>query len=144
MTIISEYAWAALLVTAAVFNVACFWLIRRLALGVNLKQAMREKAPSEQPEPVTTTIQTVDGTTRTETEMPDNTSYSRVAGMIGAIVMACLFWAVGNIAIYLGFTDVDGLAKLVGNIGGLFLGGSALFAPYAFNKLTEVFPKPKA
>jgi hypothetical protein len=32
----------------------------------------------------------------------DNTSYRRVAGFIGAAIMACFLWAVGNYVIYQG------------------------------------------
>ena len=70
---------------------------------------------------------------------PDDTSYSRVAGMIGAVVMAAFFWAVGNVVLYKAFLDPGSINNLVGSLGTFFLGGASLFLPYAFNQLREAF-----
>ena len=62
-------------------------------------------------------------------------SYSRVTGLIGAVVVASLFWMVSNIAIGMAILEPKSLPALLANIGVLFYVGAALFLPYAFNQL---------
>ena len=47
----------------------------------------------------------------------DNTSYSPVAAFIGAAIMACFLWAVGNYVIYQGFYRPEEAAKFFQRIG---------------------------
>lgn len=70
---------------------------------------------------------------------PSETSYSRVAGMIGAVVLACFVWAVGNVALYKMFANPEEVATLLGSLGTYFLAGASLFAPYAVNQLSTTF-----
>ncbi|HMD63081.1 MAG TPA: hypothetical protein VKF83_03795 [Stellaceae bacterium] len=67
------------------------------------------------------------------------TSYSRLAGLIGAIVLTTFFWALANIVIVKAFTAPDEISKILSSLGPLILAGSALFAPYAFNQLGQMF-----
>jgi hypothetical protein len=62
-------------------------------------------------------------------------SYSRITGLFGAVVTTSLFWAVGNIVIWRLFEDPDAARKVIEGTVRLFLVGSALFLPYAFNQL---------
>jgi hypothetical protein len=62
-------------------------------------------------------------------------SYSRVTGLVGAVVVASLFWVMSNIAIATAILEPKSLPLLLGNIGTLFYVGAALFLPYGFNQL---------
>jgi hypothetical protein len=71
--------------------------------------------------------------------LPPETSYSRVAGMIGAVVLACFVWAVGNVLLYKMFMAQDEVSGLLASLGSYFLAGASLFAPYAVNQLGNAF-----
>jgi len=62
-------------------------------------------------------------------------SYSRVTGLIGAVVVASLFWIMSNISIAIAIVDPGQLADILNGITKLFFVGAALFLPYAFNQL---------
>ena len=62
-------------------------------------------------------------------------SYSRVTGLIGAVVVASLFWIMSNISIAVAILNPEDLTDILGGITKLFLVGAALFLPYAFNQL---------
>lgn len=66
------------------------------------------------------------------------TSYSRVSGAIGAVMVGSLFWVVSNVAIVTAIARPADLASLLTSTGKLFLVGAALFLPYAFNQLKSV------
>ena len=62
-------------------------------------------------------------------------SYSRVTGLIGAVVVASLFWIMSNISIAIAILDPGDLPDILNGITKLFFVGAALFLPYAFNQL---------
>lgn len=62
-------------------------------------------------------------------------SYSRVTGLIGAVVVASLFWIMSNIAIGVAILNPDDLPDILNGVTKLFFVGAALFIPYAFNQL---------
>lgn len=70
----------------------------------------------------------------------ESTSYSRITGLFGAVVLTTFFWAMGNLILWRVATardqDVD---ALIDSVWKFFLLGSALFLPYAFNQLRSVF-----
>jgi hypothetical protein len=68
----------------------------------------------------------------------DATSFSRVIGAIGAVIVASLFWVVSNIVIVAAIVHPQDVSALVGGVAKLFLVGAALFLPYAFNQLKSV------
>ena len=68
----------------------------------------------------------------------DATSYSRVIGAIGAVMVASLFWVVSNIAIVTAILAPQDVPVILNSAGKLFLVGAALFLPYAFNQLKSV------
>jgi hypothetical protein len=72
---------------------------------------------------------------------PDATSYSRLSGFVGAIVLASFLWGLGNVILYKAFAEngPEEIQSLLSSIGSFFLAGAALFAPYAFNQLKGVF-----
>ena len=62
-------------------------------------------------------------------------SYSRVTGLIGAVVVASLFWIMSNVSIAVAILNPSELADILNGITKLFFVGAALFLPYAFNQL---------
>ena len=71
---------------------------------------------------------------------PDGTpsgalSYSRVTGLIGAVVVASLFWVMSNVAIAVAILNPGDLENVLGGVSKLFFVGAALFIPYAFNQI---------
>ena len=66
---------------------------------------------------------------------PDPVSFSRVTGMIGAVVVASLFWIMSNVAIGTAILDPGNLTNMLTGITKLFFVGTALFVPYAFNQI---------
>jgi len=68
----------------------------------------------------------------------DATSYSRVTGAIGAVMVGSLFWVVSNIAIVTAILAPANVPVVLNASGKLFLIGAALFLPYAFNQLKSV------
>ncbi|MGZ3275793.1 MAG: hypothetical protein ACXU82_18940 [Caulobacteraceae bacterium] len=68
----------------------------------------------------------------------DATSFSRVTGAIGGVMVGSLFWVVSNIAIVTAILHPQDMPTILGSSGKLFLIGAALFLPYAFNQLKSV------
>ncbi len=64
-------------------------------------------------------------------------SFSRIAGSIGATVLAAFFAGVSYWALFNLFRGGD-LGKL-DELESFFLVGAALFAPYAFNQIRSIF-----
>ncbi len=88
------------------------------AIGPTFSAALKEKAP--------------DGSST------DAVSYSRVSGAVGAIMLGSLFWIISNIVIAYAILSPETVGDILGSVGKLFLIGSALFLPYAFNQLKSV------
>lgn len=65
-------------------------------------------------------------------------SYSRVTGLIGAVVVSSLFWVMSNVSIALAILDPSDLPSLLNGVTKLFFVGAALFLPYAFNQLRSL------
>lgn len=112
--------------TLAVFNLINLVLVNRI-LKQDLSGLLIEKGPL---------VATLDDG---KTPAPQQSSYSRVAGMIGATVLAVFLWAFGNIVLYLSMTNPAGVTEVLSGVGSYFLAGSALFAPYAVNQLRTTF-----
>jgi hypothetical protein len=113
----SDWAW---LVLSAILNAAIGYVFLKLLSAVSIKDVVSEKsqdvAPGSQGE----------------------SSSSRVIGFMGGMIMACFVWAVANIIVYLGLKNPTAVSGFVGSIGGFLLSGSALFLPYAVNRLSDV------
>ena len=103
-----------------VFNVPILVIAVRLPLVNQLKTALLEK----------------DATTGAST---GDLSYSRVTGLIGAVIVTSFFWAMGDLVLVKAFTAPGEVKELLTSVGPFFLAGSALFLPYAFNQLKTVF-----
>ncbi|MDB5541035.1 MAG: hypothetical protein JWQ89_2762 [Devosia sp.] len=138
--------WGAIIV----FNIAILRLLQMTLKNVDLQGALMEKGPADTIKQVTTSAEPTptDGggikmeqkeTKETSQGISADTSYSRVAGMVGAVVLACFIWGIGNIVLYKAFADPGGVESLLASLGGFFLAGASLFAPYAFNQLSSAF-----
>ncbi len=144
--------------TIGIYNLSIMQLLRVTLRGADFKEAMAEKAPSKDAAKTTTTTTTVppapaDGAPAQGVAAPQavvqetvsqqagasETSYSRVAGMIGAVVLACFVWAVGNVILYKMFAAPDQVSTLLASLGTYFLAAASLFAPYAVNQLSNAF-----
>lgn len=107
-----------------IFNLATIFLLKFVLSGVNVNAMVQEKSV-DPPQP--------------GVQSKDNTSYSRVAGLIGSIIIATFFWSIGNVVIFKSFSNVGEVGSFVKDIWPYLLSGSALFAPYAFNQLSSIF-----
>ena len=111
------------IVTAAialiVLNVPVSVLLGRLPFITDLTQALKEKSP-------------IGGS-------DDTTSYSRVTGLVGAVIMTSFFWAMANIIIFKAFTAIADIKPLISSVQIFFLVGAAMFLPYAFNQIRSAF-----
>lgn len=112
-----------------IFNLSIFIALAITCRSISLKDLLREKAA---PIP--------EGTAQ------DNTSMSRLAGAIGAIVLSAFFWAIANVILMKTLSVPDQTAQvedLVASVGSFFTVGASLFAPYAFNQLGQLFKVDK-
>lgn len=111
-------------ITLGIFNIAIIVLLRLTLKSVSLTEAMREKSTPEQPN-------------------ASDTSYSRIAGMLGAIVLGCLIWGLGNAVLARAILEPQEVETMLKGVWPFLLSTSALFAPYAFNQLKDAMQPPK-
>lgn len=123
------------LAVLAVYNGATVNLLRVALRHIDFGKAVAEKAPTVPALPA--------AMGQGAASPPPDTSYSRVTGMIGAVVLATLFWGIGNVVLWKAFTDPAKITELLNGMASLFAGGAALFLPYAFNQVREAFAPRK-
>jgi hypothetical protein len=102
-----------------VLNLPVAVLLGRLPFIADLAQVLKEKSP-------------IGGA-------DDTTSYSRVTGLVGAVIMTSFFWAMANIIIFKAFTAIGDIRPLISSVQIFFLVGAAMFLPYAFNQIRSAF-----
>ena len=102
-----------------VLNVPVAALLVRLLFIADLAQALKEKSP-------------IGGAGVT-------TSYSRVTGLVGAVIMTSFFWAMANIIVFKAVTAIGDIKPLIDSVQVVFLVGAAMFLPYAFNQIRSAF-----
>lgn len=112
---LSEIHLIAAVAAVAAFNVPIAVTAWKLKDVAGFSDALREKGPTG------------------EVEGP--VSYSRVTGMIGAVVVASLFWMMSNVSIWTAIVSPKDLSGILSGVSNLFYVGAALFIPYAFNQL---------
>ncbi len=129
-----------MLINLAIYNLAILKLLTFTLSKIEFRDALSEKDPAvvaaARSAPRAVAVDGVPAPAPT-----DPTSYSRVSGLIGSVVMAAFFWAIGNVILYKAFS-ADGIAEistLLTSLGTYFLAGSSLFVPYAFNQLKSAF-----
>lgn len=109
----------------AVFNCGTIALLIAALKGGAARTALREPLPSD----ITA------AELKAAKPDDDRTSSSRVIGVIGGIVLATFFWAVGNAVLLKMFLAPTEVGKLLEGIPSFMASGAALFAPYAVNQL---------
>jgi hypothetical protein len=72
------------------------------------------------------------------------TSFSRFAGLIGIVYLTAFLWGIGFFVLAYIWVDPAKIGQVVANCGQFLMAGSALFAPYAFNQLAQVFTAKEA
>ena len=115
---------AAAALAIAAFNVPILITALSLRKVTGFNQVLREKAAACPPEP---------GDDDGASTGP--LSYSRVTGLIGAVVLASLFWMLSNVVIATAILEPKNLTLILANVGTLFYVGAALFLPYGFNQI---------
>jgi hypothetical protein len=134
-------------------NIFVFWVLRRLSLTITLTEVLSEKDPAVVKEQTQLVHELnvrekllVDKGVKTETEVDPGAStevnlgsFSRMAGVLGSLVLVATLWALGNFLIWASFYDRLAVKPVLEQAGDFFLAGSALFAPYAFNQLGSIF-----
>jgi hypothetical protein len=119
----------------AILNIGVFVLLQFSLRTINVKDVLREKSPKT----FLPRLSVATGRDGVDAQpSPDLTSYSRVAGLIGAIVMACFLWAISNAVIFDALCAPGDVTSLLNSMGKYFLAGASLFAPYAVNKLSGI------
>jgi hypothetical protein len=71
-------------------------------------------------------------------------SYSRIAGVFGAVAITSLFWASGNLLIWVALDHPEKVTNVVDGFSRLFMAGAALVLPYGFNQLRSMINPPGA
>ena len=71
----------------------------------------------------------------------DMTSFSRVTGLVGIVYLTAFMWCLGFFVLDSIWSTPDQVAKVIASSGQFVMGGAALFAPYAFNQLSQIFSK---
>ena len=125
-----------MVINLIIHNVAIVKLLTFTLKNIDFKDALSKKTPSAIPVPAATAPAAGNPA---PAPADVSTSYSRIVGTIGSIVLAAFFWALGNIILYKAFADVSGIQQLLSGLGAYFFAGSALFVPYAFNQLRSAF-----
>ena len=67
------------------------------------------------------------------------TSFSRLAGLLGILYLTAFLWGIGFFVLTYIWVAPDAIGKVISDSGQFLMAGSALFAPYAFNQLSQVF-----
>lgn len=119
-----------------IFNAATIVLLAVCLRGVSFAEALAEKGHSLRPAP----RQAAAAADAATLDQPaERASYSRIAGLIGAVVMATFFWAVANVTLAKMITEPQVVAKSLEGVFALMFAGAAMFLPYAANQLRELF-----
>jgi hypothetical protein len=108
----------AAIVAVVFFNIPILTTAWQLRKVEGLADALKEKDPSG--------------------SSTGDVSYSRVTGMIGAVVVGSMFWIISNIVIATAILHPSSVKDITSNISTIFLVGAALFLPYAFNQLKSL------
>ena len=112
------------ILSLSIFNIAAAMFVTRALRGVDLSTAMVEKD--------------MPNIGLDDTHTPP-TSYSRLVGLVGAMILAAFIWGLGNIVIFTALNDPANVANLLNGVSTFIVGGASLFLPYATNQVREAF-----
>lgn len=105
------------IVVLAIFNAPILAISVTVPFIGSLRSALREKGPPGAIE---------------------STSYSRITGLFGAVVVTAFFWSIGNIVLWRLFVPEADVEGIIDGVWKFFMLGAALFLPYAFNQLRAI------
>jgi hypothetical protein len=132
-----------------IFNIATFFLLRAILPNIKWSDTLTEKYPPSYD--AQKTLDAVDAsiakakeagivvTTTSQQGDDSQPSYSRAIGTLGGAVIIAFFWASVNLVLYFSFENMSLVTTFAQSIWPLYLAGSALLLPYAFNKLSTIF-----
>jgi hypothetical protein len=120
------HAW--MVITVLIYNAFIAIVLLKSSGAISLKELVREKSVAPPVEIASTVNASSSG----------DTSYSRVSGLAGAVVLSSFVW-VGNVVIYKAFLTPADIPVLLSGVSPFILSASALFAPYAVNQLSSIF-----
>lgn len=128
------------IVALLVFNIVTLLMLIKFGASIDISDMLREKSlPAD---PAVPAVPAAPGPGADVGGVdPRNTSFSRVSGFIGSIVMSTFFWGIANVLLARSFgsqSDISAIKDIVTNLGSYFAYGSALFAPYAFNQIKSM------
>ncbi len=111
------------ILSLGVFNIAAFAFVVRGLRGVKMNEVLAEK------------------------DLPNSgggaalppTSYSRLVGLVGALILAAFIWGIGNIAVHTAINDPANVTNVLSGVSTFIVGGASLFLPYATNQVREAF-----
>jgi hypothetical protein len=109
----------------AVFNLATSYLVWRSLRNVTLSEVVTEKDMQTKP----------DGT------LLAATSYSRVVGIVGGMILAAFICGLGNVVIFTALTSPSDVSKVLDGVSTFIVGCASLFLPYAANQVREAFSR---
>jgi hypothetical protein len=104
-------------IALVVFNAPILTISVCLPFVGSLRSALQEKGPSG---PI------------------ESTSYSRVTGLFGAVIVTAFFWAMGDVILWYIFEAPEKAEAIIDGVWKFFILGAALFLPYAFNQLRAI------
>lgn len=104
-------------IAVAIFNAPILAICISLPFIGSLRSALQEKGPTG---PI------------------ESTSYSRITGLFGAVVVTSFFWAMGNVVLWYLFEAPEKAEDIIDGVWKFFILGAALFLPYAFNQLRAI------
>lgn len=118
-----------MIATLVIFNITTVVLLVVALHKVSIGEVVAEKRASPR---------------KKDEAAPDlSTSYSRVTGVIGAVVLAAFIWGIANVILFKAFTTPKEIAEVLDGVATFIAAGAALFLPYAANQVREAF-KPRA
>ena len=125
-----------------IITVSLFAGLLLIIVSMNKSKYDFSEVVAEERLPAVTRTTDANGAVTERTDEPKLAgSTSRVIAMFGLLVMAVVLLGIGYSIVWSLF--VTGRLPSLDGVGTYLLGGSALFAPYAFNQLKEVFGPPK-
>jgi hypothetical protein len=127
-----------LCVSLLVLNISILKLLQITLKSINLKDALREKAIPQVPPDAGAGTGGV-GEAGGNANAVANTSYSRLTGLFGGVVIVGMVWSLGNVIVYYALFSPDKLPSITSGLGTYLFGSASLFIPYGANQIANAF-----
>jgi hypothetical protein len=144
MSTAADFPQWLIVLSLTIFNGAAIVLLKFSLSHVNLKSLVGEKVPlskaaAARDQPPESGADPGGAKSSRAAGDAYESSYSRVAGLIGSVVMAAFFWGLGNVLLYKAVTNPADVKTITDALGTYMLSGAAMFVPYAVNQLQTAF-----